>query len=100
MADQSDRNCVVPAHQGMTPNPYKSSQLDISLRGRSAMAPGLFECISRWRSAWCRNTELSDPADSDTTKEAPPWRVFITLGSMFTRKQSVTACKMAAAVST
>src|SRR6266478_217262 len=23
------------------------------------------------RSAWCRNTELSDPADSDTTKEAP-----------------------------
>src|SRR5882724_9704817 len=42
MADQSDRNCVVPAHQGMTPNPYKSSQQDISLRGRSAMAPGLF----------------------------------------------------------
>src|SRR6266850_6728502 len=35
------------------------------------LTPGLFECISRWRSAWCRNTELSDPADSDTTKEAP-----------------------------
>jgi hypothetical protein len=26
MADQSDRNCVVPAHQGMTPKPYKSSR--------------------------------------------------------------------------
>src|ERR1700719_611801 len=24
-----------------------------------------------WRSAWCRKAELSDPADSDTTKEAP-----------------------------
>src|ERR1700680_3243319 len=38
---------------------------------KMALAGGLFECISRWRSAWCRNTELSDPADSDTTKEAP-----------------------------
>src|SRR5882757_9671094 len=34
MADQSDRNCVVPARQGMTRKPYKS--LDISLRGRRA----------------------------------------------------------------
>jgi hypothetical protein len=25
-----------------------------------------------WRSAWCKKAELSDPADSDTTKEAPP----------------------------
>jgi hypothetical protein len=24
-----------------------------------------------WRSAWCRTAELSDPADSETTKEAP-----------------------------
>jgi len=37
MADQSDRNC----RQGKTRKPYKSSQQDISLRGRSAMAPGL-----------------------------------------------------------
>ena len=28
------------------------------------------------RSAWCRNAELSDPADSGSTKEAPPCRVF------------------------
>ena len=27
-----------------------------------------------WRSAWCKKAELSDPADSDTTKEAPPWK--------------------------
>ena len=32
------------------------------------------------RSAWCRNAELSDLADSDSTKEAPPCRVCITLG--------------------
>src|SRR5579862_9044984 len=24
-----------------------------------------------WRSAWCRTAERSDPADSETTKEAP-----------------------------
>jgi hypothetical protein len=28
-----------------------------------------------WRSAWCKKAELSDPADSDTTKEAPPWKI-------------------------
>jgi hypothetical protein len=34
MADQSDRNCAVPARQAMTRKPYKSSQYDISLPGR------------------------------------------------------------------
>src|SRR5215470_13257955 len=27
-----------------------------------------------WRSAWCTKAELSDRADSQTTKEAPPCR--------------------------
>src|SRR5467141_741014 len=31
-----------------------------------------------WRSAWCKKAELSDHADSDTTKEAPPWRLCTT----------------------
>src|SRR6266404_6436885 len=31
-----------------------------------------------WRSAWCTKAELSDRADSETTKEAPPCRVCIT----------------------
>ena len=39
-------------------------------------------------SAWCRNAELSDPADSDSIKEA---RVCITSGSTFTRRRSATA---------
>ena len=38
----------------------------------------MFECISRWRSAWCRNTELSDHVESETTKEAPPWKICTT----------------------
>jgi hypothetical protein len=33
-------------------------------------------------SAWCKKAELSDPADSETTKEAPQCRVCITSGSM------------------
>src|ERR1700682_2441977 len=28
-----------------------------------------------WSSAWRKKAELSDRADSDTTKEAPPWRL-------------------------
>jgi transposase len=39
-----------------------------------------------WRSAWCKKAELSDRADSDTTKEAPPWRLCTTSVWMFTRK--------------
>ena len=31
-----------------------------------------------WRSAWCKKAELSDHTDSDTTKEAPPWRLCTT----------------------
>ena len=38
MADQSDRNCIAPARQGMTRKPYKSWQQGISLRG----------CRARW----------------------------------------------------
>src|ERR1700722_6283739 len=38
MADQSDRNCIAPARQGMTGKPYKSWQQGISLRG----------CRARW----------------------------------------------------
>src|SRR5713226_5801846 len=38
------------------------------------------------RSAWCRKAELSDRADSETTKEASLCRVCITSGSKFTRK--------------
>src|SRR6266705_1982983 len=42
--------------------------------------------------AWSlREAELSDAADSETTKEAPPCKVCITSGSMFTRKRSATA---------
>ena len=33
-------------------------------------------------SAWCKKAELSDPADSETTKEAPQCRVCITSSSM------------------
>jgi hypothetical protein len=32
---------------------------------------GNFECISRRRSAWCRNAELSDRADSETPRTLP-----------------------------
>src|SRR6266853_1771451 len=42
-----------------------------------------------WRSAWCKKAELSDRADSDTTKEAPPWRLCTTSVWMFTRKRSL-----------
>jgi transposase len=38
--------------------------------------------------------ELSDPADSEATKEAPPWKMCTTSGWLFTRKRSVTACRM------
>jgi len=42
MADRSDRNCLVPARQGMTRKPYKSSQQDISLtRSQGDKVPGL-----------------------------------------------------------
>src|SRR5215471_17981966 len=30
--------------------------------------PVKFECIGRGRSAWCKKAELSDPADSDTSR--------------------------------
>jgi len=33
--------------------------------------PDQFECIGRWRrSAWCTKAELSEPADSETTRRA------------------------------
>src|SRR5713226_7497160 len=53
--------------------------------------PDKFECIGRRRSAWCTKAELSDRADSETPKEAPPCRVCITSGWMFTRGPSVFA---------
>jgi hypothetical protein len=34
--------------------------------------------ISRRKSAWCKKAELSDRADSETTKEAPHWKQCIT----------------------
>src|SRR6267154_5425145 len=40
-----------------------------------------------WRSAWRKKAELSDHADSDTTKEAPPWRLCTT--SVWRRFQAV-----------
>src|SRR5882724_7874685 len=42
-----------------------------------------------WRSAWCKKAELSDRADSDTTKEAPPCRVCIASDWMFTRNNQL-----------
>ena len=42
-------------------------------------------------SAWCRNAELSDPADSDSTKEAPPCRVWITVG-LDVHKKTISYC--------
>src|SRR6266853_3647968 len=43
MADQSDRNCVVPARQGMTRKPYKSSQvIHRAPRSQAEMVPGRF----------------------------------------------------------
>jgi len=33
---------------------------------------GKFECIGQGRSAWCKKAELSEQADSENTKEAPP----------------------------
>src|SRR5882724_8875910 len=50
-----------------------------------------FECIGRRRSAWCTKAELSDRADSETPKEAPPCRLCITSDWMCTRGRSATA---------
>src|SRR5262244_3540611 len=33
-----------------------------------------------WRSAWCTKAELSKPADSETTKEAPPMQSMYYIG--------------------
>src|ERR1700694_4216267 len=42
------------------------------------------------RSAWCTKAELSDHADSETTKEAPPWKECIT--SEDVHKKTISYC--------
>jgi hypothetical protein len=39
-------------------------------RHRGRVTPAKFECIGQGRSAWCTKAELSDPADSENSKEA------------------------------
>jgi hypothetical protein len=70
--------------------PAQAALLDLAYQAYLANH-GLFECISRRRSAWCTKAELSDRADSETPKEAPPCNLCITSDWMFTRRRSVTA---------
>src|SRR5882724_6022086 len=44
-----------------------------------------------WRSAWCKKAELSDPADSDTTKEAPPMENMYYIG-LDVHKKTISYC--------
>src|SRR6267154_960287 len=44
-----------------------------------------------WRSAWCKKAELSDHADSDTTKEAPPMETMYYIG-LDVHKKTISYC--------
>ena len=66
-------------------------QPEVIWPSHSEISTEKFECIGRRRSAWCTKAELSDRADSETPKEAPPCRLCITSDWMCTRGRSATA---------
>jgi hypothetical protein len=45
--------------------------LEIAAKYRLPSLAGKFECITRWRRAWCTKTELGDRADSETPRKVP-----------------------------